>query len=173
MASKASLLNLRFVLMANLREISILDQCRKLPVRQHRVVLGELSELGELVVIDVVAVILREQVGIDPIPPALGEDDGAVHVLVKALLEDAAAKIAGLSLHGLPNGLAQRPIHDAGPSRRFGKPGGFENAPRVPGFPSHPSNVAVCPMEIKGVDGLCAVENYARPKPLPRGPRKR
>ena len=62
-----------------------------------RVEVGQITEGLQLVILDVLTVLLREQVDIDPIPRSAGQYDAAVHVLVESLLEDSAPEIITLS----------------------------------------------------------------------------
>jgi hypothetical protein len=50
-----------------------------------------------------------------------------MHVLVKALLENAPAEVICLPIHDLTNCLAQLGIRDARLARRLGEPPALEN----------------------------------------------
>ena len=73
-------------------------------------------------------VLLGKQIGKDPMPPALCQDDRAVHVLVQPLLEHTSAQIVSLPPHDLVNRRNQRQIADARLPRRLAEPGRLESS---------------------------------------------
>src|SRR3990167_8462710 len=74
-ASKASLLNLRFVVMAYLHKVLAAQQVGNLHIGQARIGLGQRLEGHQFIVLDVVPVLLGKQVLIHPIPATLGQDN--------------------------------------------------------------------------------------------------
>jgi hypothetical protein len=106
------------------------------------------AEIREIFVLDIGLVLLCEEVSLDPVPAALGNDDRAVQVLAQSFFEDAA-QIVGLAEHHLTDGIAKLDIRDACLPRRLGKPGCLEDPFRPPGSVFHFSCVAPSAIEIK------------------------
>ena len=86
-ASKASLLNLGFAGMANLRQFLGFQLQLDFGVGLAVIKIGQITKAGQFGVGNIVAVVFGEQVGIDPIAFTFGENDAAVPVLVEPLLE--------------------------------------------------------------------------------------
>jgi hypothetical protein len=85
-----------------------------------------LPKFGQFAVLNIVPILLCVQILVHPIPAALGHNNGAVEILTKALLEDAATQIIGLTQHHLADGCTKFCIRDERLSRSLGKPGCFE-----------------------------------------------
>ena len=75
--------------------------------------LRQILETGKLIIIDISPVLLGKQIGKDPVPPVLFQNDRTVRVLVQPLLEHTPAKIISLPLHDLTNRRNQHRITDA------------------------------------------------------------
>src|SRR5574337_1687478 len=128
MASKASLLNFVLLVMTYLLQVAIAK--RDLHFRRclAPISIGQLPERGQFIRCDVGPILLRKEVGVDPVSAALGKNDRAVHVVIQSLLEHTTAQIIGLLQHDLLNRSAQRMIINPSLPGRLGEPGCLENS---------------------------------------------
>ena len=127
---------------ANLNPIFVLRQFVDLLLREGRVGFREFPEVVQLVIFDISAVLLGEEIFIDPIVAASGEDDGAVQILAQSFFEDSAAEIVGVAEHYLTDGGAQLVVGDVSFLRRFGEPCRLKEPLGWSGLVCHESSVA-------------------------------
>jgi hypothetical protein len=84
-------------------------------------------EISQIIITDVRAILLREQIGKNPILCTPGDDDRPISVLAQPLLKDSSTQIIGLPEHHLHDRRAKFQIPNQCFPRRLGKPRGLEN----------------------------------------------
>jgi hypothetical protein len=128
-ASKASLLNFRFLVMTYLHQFFQVNLLRDIHVRFPGIETCQGTETNQLFVINIGSILLGEEINKHPISAAFRQDDGTVQIPAQALLVHATAEVIGLTQHDLPDGRTKLLGRDQRLPCRFGKPSCFENAP--------------------------------------------
>jgi hypothetical protein len=126
-ASAISLLYLSFCVIANLHQFFQLQIIRNFAVCLSGKKSGIPTEPRQIIVIDIRSILLCKQIGIDPKSSASGNNDLAVKVFPKPLLEDSPAQVVGLAEHCFPDGVAELTVIDQSLPRCLGKPSCLED----------------------------------------------
>ena len=95
---------------------------------QTCIAFGQHAKGHQFIIVNVGAVFFGEQVLVNPVWAALGQQNGAVSVFVQPFFVDTATQIIGLALQDFLDGLAEGCIADACFACGFGKPGSFERS---------------------------------------------
>jgi hypothetical protein len=125
-ASKASLLYLRGLVIANLHQLFGFQFLANLNIGLRSVEIGQFAKRLQFVILDISPVLLRKEVGVNSVAPPPGENDAPAPVLIQALFEHASAEVVGLALSHFHDGVAKLVVADERLARRFGEPSGLE-----------------------------------------------